>query len=208
MADHADSARTYFRRVSIEYAQSPWADQALLRLSQLAFAAGDFASAAQTAARIVMDYPLSDVRGEAAFWAGRAAFELGNVVEGCRHLETADELTTEDLELKNRIRYYHQRCARLAQADTTAADSGAGAEPAPEGTVYTVQVAAVQSPAAADELMRQLHDEGYDPHVVRDPDDGLFKVRVGRFSDRAEAVRLQNELEGKLGGQPFVVEES
>jgi cell division septation protein DedD len=69
-----------------------------------------------------------------------------------------------------------------------------------------VQVAAVQTATAADEVMRTLHAAGYDPHVVRDTD-GLFKVRVGRFAGRQDAQHLAGDVRSKLGGSPFVVEE-
>ena len=113
----------------------------------------------------------------------------------------------ENIELGNRARYQLQRCAALARGDSAAAADTAAREPAPVGRqVYTVQVAAVGTAVAADELMRSLHDSGYDSHVVRAPD-GLFKVRVGRYGGRQEAQRVATELKAKLGGQPFVVEE-
>src|SRR2546427_2796686 len=40
--------------------------------------------------------------------------------------------------------------------------------------------------------------------VVRDST-GFFKVRVGRYATRDEAVRSQRRLKQKVGGQPFVV---
>ena len=73
-------------------------------------------------------------------------------------------------------------------------------------TTYAVQVAAVQSPTAADDLMRRLAAQGYDTHVVR-AIDGLFKVRVGRYAQRTQADRVARELKRLLGGTPFVVEE-
>jgi hypothetical protein len=42
--------------------------------------------------------------------------------------------------------------------------------------------------------------------VVRDTS-GLFKVRVGRYATREEALLTQQRLRTRLGGQPFVVEE-
>jgi cell division protein FtsN len=42
--------------------------------------------------------------------------------------------------------------------------------------------------------------------VVRDST-GFFKVRVGRYHTREEAVRTQQRLKTRVGGQPFVVEE-
>jgi hypothetical protein len=207
VAADADSATLYFRRVSIEYSRSAWADRALLRLAQLSFASGDYASARRLADRILMDYPLSDVLPHASFWAGRSLIELGSPAEGCQLLVSAEAGAAEDVELANRARYHLQRCSGALAAGDTGTDTTAAQPTATRGrTVYAVQLAAVQSAAAADELMRTLYAEGYEPHVVRSPD-GLLKVRVGRYADRGNAQRLVGELQRKFGGNPFVVEE-
>lgn len=76
---------------------------------------------------------------------------------------------------------------------------------APEVAPYSVQVAAVQSEGAANDLVATLRDEGYEPRIHRDSD-GLYKVRVGAFSSRSDCQRLADELRVKVGGEPFVVE--
>jgi hypothetical protein len=206
VSDDAARAMNYFRRVSIEYAASAWADRALLRLAQLAFAEGDGAAALRAAEKILSDYPMSDVLPEAQFWAGRALLELGNPQDGCMRLGEAQAGAGENIELANRAQYHLLRCAALARGDTAAADSTV-TQPAPAGQpVYSVQVAAVGTAVAADELMRSLHDAGYDSHVSR-ASDGLFKVRVGRYANRQEAQRVATALKSERGGQPFVVEE-
>jgi tetratricopeptide (TPR) repeat protein len=213
VASDIDSARTYFRRVSIEHSRSNWADRALLRLTQLAFAAGDYQSAARSAERVLQDYPLSLVHADAAYWAARVAFELGDAREACRYLLAADSAAGEKVELLNQVRYYLQRCTDVIAAppvaDTLAPDTAGVADTTATSvgpTFFSVQVAAVSSAAAADELMQSLHAEGYQSRVFRDAD-GLLKIRVGRFANRREAERLRTELRRKLGGQPFVVEE-
>ncbi len=210
VAADVDSATLYFRRVGIEYARSGWADRAHLRLAQIAFGAGDYAAAYRSAQRVLMDYPFSEVLPEAGFWAGRAQLEIGNGADGCRLLSTAAADAGDNVELAQRARYQLQRCAAFAQEGDSLGGDLAQARPAqpPAGTqtVYAAQVAAVQNAVAADELMRQLHAAGYDPHVIRGAD-GLFKVRVGRFPDRSAAQRLVSELRQRLGGSPFVVEE-
>ena len=207
IAADVDSATLYFRRVGIEYARSSWADRAYLRLAQIAFGAGDYAAAYRSAQRVLMDYPFSAVLPEANFWAGRAQLEIGNGADGCRLLSVAAANAVDNVELAQRARYQLQRCAAFQQAgDTLAGDSAQVQPPAGTQTVYAAQVAAVQNALAADELMRQLHAAGYDPHVVRGAD-GLFKVRVGRFPERSAAQRLVGELRQRLGGSPFVVEE-
>ena len=203
-----DSALTYFRRVSIEFPRSAWADSAYLRLAQLAFAAGNTDAALRSSEHILTDYPLSGLRPEASLWAGRAHLELGTTAEGCELLMQARDAAGVDVELANRAAYHLQRCgAVLAASDSTRADTVRSVRPPLSGRpVFSVQVAAVQTATAADQVMRLLVDAGYEPHVLRDAD-GLFKVRVGRYADRAEAQRTVTSVRRALGGSPFVVEQ-
>jgi len=198
VAEHLDSALVAFRRVSIEYSESPWAAGALLRIAQLTFASRDLVAAQRAADRILSDYPLSDVRAAAAYWAARARLEQGHTAEACPYLRLAADSAGPDVELANRAAYYAQRCTNVV---------GDTATPPPTGgvTVYAVQVAAVGTAGAADETMRQLAAAGYQARVVREA--GLFKVRVGSYRSRDEAQRIQAELRRKLGGTPFIVEE-
>ncbi len=202
----SDSAISYFRQVSIEHSRSQWADQALLRMAELRFANGELAAAARSAERILLDYPFSDVLPKAAFWAGRAYLELGDAATGCPLLQRAGDSAGDDVELGNRSRYYMQRCPGAGAAPDSAGPQRDERRPS-SGTFYSVQVAAVSSVTAANEVMQSLHDQGYESHVVRG-EDGLFKIRVGRFAQRSEAESLLAELKRKLGGQPFVVEGS
>jgi tetratricopeptide (TPR) repeat protein len=204
VAENLDSALTTFRRVSIEYSQSPWADDALLRIAQLSFAARDFASVRAATDRLLSDYPFSELRGAAAYWAARGRLEEGKPDEACPYLRQAVNEAGADVELLNRARYYLQRCQTPGPPDTIRAQ--APPPPPSSGPVYAVQVAAVGTAQAADDLMRQLSAAGFQSRVVRDTD-GLFKVRVGRYQTRAEAQALQAELKSKVGGSPFVVEE-
>ncbi len=213
VAVNADSALNYFRRVSIEYSTSRWAAPSLLRLAQYAYATGDFTGALTSAQRVLTDYPVSPARPAAAYWAGRAQIELKNVAAACGLLQLAEAEAGTDVETANQARFYLQRCSAItsapAESTATAANPPAAAAPAkspPAAAGFEVQVAAIRSAAAADELMRKLRQYGYDPRVVRDPD-GLFKVRVGHYRTRTGAQRVVSELKRRLGGTPFVVEE-
>ena len=215
VAANADSAAAAFRTVSIEFAQSSWADEALLRLGQLSFAAGDWAAAQRSFDRVLTDYPMSNVRAEAQYWAGRVRLESGDLAAGCQRLAQARDSTT-DAELGNQIGFYLQRCANLpattgaaappGSGDTTKLDTGRGRATPPPGSFFAVQVAAVRTAAQADDVMRALKSQGYTARVSRDTD-GMLKVRVGRFPTKAEAERLSRELKRKMGGAPFVVDE-
>lgn len=205
VAGDTENALNYLRRVSIEYARSQWADDALLRMAQLAFAEGQLHSAIRSADRVLLDYPFSDILAAAALWSGRAHLELGEREEGCPLLQRAIEAAEDNFEVENQARYLLQRCPSSGASESPQREEGAAQRGGQ--TVFSVQVAAVRSAAAADEMMQQLHREGYQPHVVRD-NDGLLKVRVGRFPRRAEAEALLAELRNRIGGSPFVVEGS
>jgi tetratricopeptide (TPR) repeat protein len=204
VAGDMDSAQTYFRRVSIEFSGSPWADEALLRLAQLAFAQHDYAGAQRTAERLLSDYPFSDILAEAGYWAGRAHLELGDLGRACPHLRAAEAGAGANVELANRLRFYLQRCGGVAAADTAAAPPAPRPDQA-QGPRFSVQIAALQSASAADEVMRDLSARGYEVRAVRDG--GFLKIRVGSFARRTQADALLAELRRVVGGQPFVVEE-
>lgn len=215
VAGNVDSATAYFRRVAIEFSSSSWADQALLRNAQIAFAQGDYATTARNVNRVLLDYPFSDVRAHAAYWAARVHLEQSELPAACRFLRQAKADAADDVEIANRAEFYLQRCEGVAdappdavRADTTAQpDSVIIAAPTGRGPVrFAVQVAAVRSVAAADNTMRRVAALGHEPRVVREPD-GFLKVRVGSFATRAEAEQLQRTLQNQLGGQPFIVEE-
>lgn len=204
VASDADSASAYFRQVSIEYSNSEWADRALLRLAQLAYARGNLMAAYRSADRVLSDYPFSEVRAAAAFLAARTQFDMRNAVAGCQLLEQARSEAGHDVELANRAAFYIQRC-RMAVSDDSSGTSESPTAPIPPSTGrFSVQVAAVSSAAAADEVMRGLQESGYQPTVFRE--DGLLKIRVGNFNRRREAQTLAAELKRLMGGEPFVVE--
>jgi DNA polymerase-3 subunit delta len=82
------------------------------------------------------------------------------------------------------------------------------ARPAPtlqSGGRFRVQVTAVRTAAAADAITRKLSARGLAAVTV--PDAGLYKVRVGNYASRAEALAAVPQIKAKLGGSPFVVAE-
>src|SRR3972149_2156131 len=89
LATYGDSAERALRRVAIEFSTSRWADDALLQLAQLAMAAGNPASALTLAERPRRDYPGSELRARAGFWAGRAGFDVGGARAACALLDSA-----------------------------------------------------------------------------------------------------------------------
>lgn len=213
IAPDASTVATNLNRIVLEYGSSPWADDALLLLTQLYFAQRDGPQTIQAAERLNRDYPESPLRARAGFWAARAYFELKNETRGCELIQQALSGAGEDVEFKNQVTFYAARCsAPPASTPPPAAPPGAPVDTAtrapPAGMrTFAVQVLAVKSAAQVDDMLTRLKVMGFgDARVVRDTT-GLFKVRVGRYATREEAQRVQQRLRTRVGGQPFVVEE-
>ncbi|HEX9705912.1 MAG TPA: SPOR domain-containing protein [Gemmatimonadales bacterium] len=196
------SITTSLQRVVVEFSQSPWADDALLRLTQLYFAQGDHASTVQSAERLRRDYPDSPLRGRAGFWGGRSYFQLGDELRGCTLLREAVAGSGDDVEFRNQAEFYEGRCAAVATTPTPPADTTRRVA----ATGFAVQVLAVRSAQQVDEMLTRLKVMGFQARVVRDTS-GFFKVRVGPYPTRDEADRARARLRTRLGGQPFIVEE-
>ncbi|PYO87669.1 MAG: hypothetical protein DMD58_14210 [Gemmatimonadetes bacterium] len=212
IAPNAQAVSSNLNRIVVEYGSGPWADDALLLLTQLYFAQHDPVQTAQAAERLNRDYPDSPLRPRANFWGARAYFDLKNETRGCELIQNALQGTTDDVEFKNQVNFYAARCSAPSATTTAttpvASDTGAKVPPAtpPASHAYAVQVLAVKSAAQVDEMLTRIKVMGFDARVVRDSA-GFFKVRVGRYGTREEAQRVQARLKQKVGGQPFVVDE-
>ncbi|HSB53420.1 MAG TPA: SPOR domain-containing protein [Gemmatimonadales bacterium] len=203
-----EDMRRNYTRVSVEYANSAWADDALYRLGLLDYASGNVAGAVRQMDRIRSDYPDSPLIPTAAEWAARALFDQRKPREACDWLGTAMSRIGDDIELRNRLEFLNGRCANLSAADTAKPDTSkkdtTAAKPAPR-TGFAVQIGAVNTQAAADKLAANLKGAGFTPYIVKDG--ALFKVRTGPWAERTKAQAVAAQVRGKIGGSPFVVKE-
>ncbi len=211
IAPDAKSVASNLNRIVVEYGAGPWADDALLLLTQLYFAQRDPVQTTQAAERLNRDYPDSPLRARANFSAARAYFELKNEARGCELIQQSLDGAGDDVEFKNQVSFYASRCspASTISATTTPpppSPADSGTHPTPASHAYAVQVLAVKSAAQVDDMLTRLKVMGFEARVVRDST-GFFKVRVGRYATREEAVRTQQRLRTRVGGHPFVVEE-
>jgi tetratricopeptide (TPR) repeat protein len=204
IAPDATTVANNLNRIVLEYGSSPWADDALLLLTQLYFAQRDPAQTIQAAERLHRDYPDSPLWGRAAFPAARAYFDLKNEARGCEFIQDALAGAGDDVEYRNQVSFYAARCSGFTAP--ASGDSSSTTAPPTGPKVYSVQVLAVKSAAQVDDMLTRLRVMGFDARVVRDTS-GFFKVRVGRFGTREDAQRVQQALRTRVGGQPFVVEE-
>ena len=79
--------------------------------------------------------------------------------------------------------------------------------PATVTTGFSVQVMALRSMAAAQEVVTRLSGKGFPASVVPpevDAPSALFRVRVGPYADRAEAQRIMRRLETEEQFEAFL----
>ncbi len=208
IAPDAQTVAMNLNRIVVDYGSSPWADDALLLLTQLYYAQHDAAQTIQAAERLNRDYPDSPLRARANFSAARAYFEQKNETRGCELIQQSLDGSGDDVEFKNQVSFYAARCSSATTTATTPPPGGdTAAKTAGAPRAYAVQVLAVKSAAQVDDMLTRLKVMGFqDARVVRDST-GFFKVRVGRYATRDEAQRVQQRLKTRVGGQPFVVDE-
>jgi len=192
-----DDMRRNYSRVAVEFANSPWADDALVRLGMLDYAAGNPQGTVHQMEKVRSDYPDSPMMATAAEWAARALFDQRKAPEACKWLVEGFAHVGDDVEAKNRLDFLNGRC--LGVNDT------ATATPAPAKTGFGVQVGAVATQSQADKILADLKAAGLPGYVVKDGK--LLKVRVGPYPDRAQALAAIPKVKSAAGGTPFVVKE-
>jgi len=216
VAGSAADMRRALQQVAVEHAGSPWADDALLRLVQMDYAVRNLESAERNVERLRLDFPATPLLAQAAYWAGRTYFDDNKPAAACRWLADGMAQAGNDIELQNQLGYLYQRCNLTADTGAAASDSGTAAKPdtsppaAPPATpaarpAYRVQIAAVATPEAAEDVAARARGAGFAAVTVREK--GLYKVRAGEFATRAEAQAAVGRLKARLGGSPFVVAE-
>jgi SPOR domain len=220
VANSAADMRRDLQRVVVEYPPSSWSDDALLRLVQMDYATRSFEGAARNLERLRLDYPLTPLLGQAAYWGGRTYFELKDTTRACRWLADGVAAAGTDVELQRQLGFLYQRCAAAPRA-VAGGDTAAAAKPADSAAArvadslpqraptkaakYRVQVAAVATPGAADDAATKAEQLGYPAVIVRER--GYYKVRAGTFATKQEAQAAAAKLKSGMGGSPFVVAE-
>jgi cell division septation protein DedD len=213
LATTAVDAERDYRRLLIEAPLSARAEDALLQLAQLLQARGDRRGASDHLQRFMLTYANSPARPRVALSLVRLLFDQGpqQQARACEALRVGREaIPPESLELRNQLEFYAPRCAvSVAVADSAtppvSTDSVATnptpasvTPPAPPPTLtsfYSVQIAAYNSREPAASLVTVLVERGLEARV-----DGVsppFRVRIGRYAMRAEAVKAAATLKAQ-----------
>jgi hypothetical protein len=223
IAAEPGAMRTDLQRVVVEYASSNWADDALLRLALLEYAAGQLEAAARHLERFDLDHSASPLYAQAAVWAGRVYFQLQRPADACRWLRLGGERAGEDVELRAGLAAATRRCGSVTesepprepvpgasvQGDTTAAAVSTPPDTAPPpaapaaAPAFRIQIAAVTSAGAADSIAARARAAGFPAIVTREAPH--YKVRIGAYGTRAEAAAALPSVRARFRGAPFVV---
>jgi cell division septation protein DedD len=233
MAPNAAEAERDYRRLLIEAPLAPRAEDALLQLANLLQARGDRRGASDYLQRFMLTYANSPSRPRVAVSLVRLLFEQGTHQEAraCEAFRQAREaVPRENFELRNQLDFYAPRCAMYADAPTavtapipapvkppittqvtpqsaapstasSSAQSSASLSAQSRGSFYSVQIAAYDSEEAAQRVVRVLAEQGLQARV--DGTTRPFRVRIGRYESRAEAVKAQQSLKSR--GHPGFV---
>jgi len=147
-----------FQRLVVEYPGGLYADQAILRLAQAAYAAGDSATAAAYVGRLAQEYPATAARREAEAWLATAGPVPPRADARAEPVEAVP--------------------AREAAPTDAPAATAAG--------TFTVQLGAFNSMDRAASLLARLGEDGVEGRLVRVPGSDLIRVRVGVFDSLEE----------------------
>jgi cell division septation protein DedD len=192
-----DAAEDAYRRIVVEYPESPRAEQALLHLAQLELARGDRIQATAHLNQLTRDHT---TRGPAAatteFAVGEAYFQLDDLPHACPMLTAAKgDVAPTDVELANRINYALERC-RMAPPPLPPPPPPRPPPPpppppppaSPHPTPHVVDTARTKPPAAA------THKPAPGVPTKSSPLHGGYTVQVAALKSRAEADSLSHKL--------------
>jgi cell division septation protein DedD len=131
LAPTAAAAEADYRRVIVEYPLAYYSGDALLAIAELEQARGDRAGAMQHLQRFVREHPDNPGRGIAALGVARLAFEQRDSTLACSMLvEARRSMSPTDVELRNQIEYYGNRCAPATTSGVASAPVPAASAPA------------------------------------------------------------------------------
>ena len=120
-ATTSEQAEADLRRVTVEFALTPPAETALVRLAQLEMQRGDRAAAFSHLQRLMVEYTTPGARARAAYWMGRLHRDGGDEAKACEAFGSARTWTPPaDVELANQVEYAARRCPAMPAAVASA----------------------------------------------------------------------------------------
>ncbi len=225
LAATAADAEMDYRRIVVDYPQSPRVEDALIRLSQLEIARANYDAAIRHLNTLIVEHPESSSRGRAGYWLARALFDKNDIPGGCAATSDALARTSDDdAELKNQITYLNQRCAGVALATTPPPTTSQSTQPQatqPQATSQqqTAAVPPVSSKAPgmvkAPPMVKPVLKPAPEKAVTVEKaatGNGTYSVQIAAYNVKSQAVAMVAKLkkrgyEARVDGEkaPFRV---
>ncbi|MBA3316626.1 MAG: SPOR domain-containing protein [Gemmatimonadales bacterium] len=206
VANTAADMRRHLQRVVVEHPTSPWVDEALLRLVQMDYATRSFENAARNLERLRLDYPLTPLFAQAAYWGGRTYFDLKDTTRACRWLADGIARADADLELQRQLGFMYQRCdVKVASGDSGARGQpgGAGADTTSKPQPSRPDSAPAPVVAGTDSAAGRVADSLPQRPATPSP---RFRVQVAAVATPGAADEAASKAEG-LGFAAVIVRE-
>jgi cell division septation protein DedD len=188
VAGSAGEMQRDLQRITVEFATSDWADDALLRLVQMDYATRNFAGAARNLERLKVDFPASSLMAQAAYWAGRTYFDSNQPQLACRWLADGMAQSSTSVELQNQLGYLYQRCD--LRGDSTALASGG---PGDSTRVDSTRADSTRAGSRADSTRKDSTTAGANPPVpsasrpTAAPGKTVYRVQIAAIGSRKAA---------------------
>ena len=212
LAEGIGDAERDWKRLVIDVPLSPRAPDALVRLGELDMLRGHPAEARVYFTRLLRDFPAGPYRTKGLLWLTRSYFDERNLTGGCTALDSLRRVEIPDGELKLQSDELQRRCVGVPRTVAPVAPPAVVATPAATPVAatpvagsgrYSVQLAAYFTRAEAAAAVQRFTQRDIAARV--DGEQKPFRVRVGYYATRADAVNALNRLK-KLGLDGFVAE--
>ena len=212
LAEGIGDAERDWKRLVIDVPLSPRTPDALVRLGELDMLRGHPAEARVYFTRLLRDFPAGPYRTKGLLWLTRSYFDERNLTGGCTALDSLRRVEIPDGELKLQSDELQRRCVGVPRTVAPVAPPAVVATPAATPVAatpvagsgrYSVQLAAYFTRAEAAAAVQRFTQRDIAARV--DGEQKPFRVRVGYYATRADAVNALNRLK-KLGLDGFVAE--
>lgn len=173
------SGMRYFEKVISKYGNSVWADSALYRIGMYYYTMEDLDQTIHFLNLIIKRHPNSPLKPLCNFWLGTVYLLRGDTATASQYLQKTTPSSKEGILSRIDIK-------NIVGENTK--------------EVYTVQIGAYKELRWAKNRQNEMQKKGYNAEihpVSNEEGKTIFKLTIGRFSTREEALSLMKTLKEK-----------
>ncbi len=173
------SGMRYFEKVISKYGNSPYADSALYRISMYYYTMGDLDQTIHFLNLVIKRHPNTPVKPLCNFWLGTVYLLRGDTATASQYLQKTTSGSEGGI---------------LSRIDIKNIEGENTKE------IYTVQIGAYKELKWAKNRQNEMQKKGYEAEihpVSTEEGKTIFKLTIGRFTSREEALSLMKTLKEK-----------